>query len=107
MRSRAVRRDLECWLSTALAPPPSQIFSSSLRIWATRSARARMLDSKRRELGSILVGRMLLIERDVESVRSGMRAKSETLASRLLYEFTISAAVERNTYCCKVRWSKA
>ena len=78
MRSRAVRRDLACWLSMAFGPPPSRIFSSSLRTWATRSASARMLDSKRRELGSILVGRTLLMERAVESVRSLMRADFET-----------------------------
>src|SRR6266436_1734737 len=78
MRSRAVRRDLACWLSMALAPPPSRIFSSSLRTWATRSASARMLDSKRRELGSIFVGRTLLMESAVDSVRSRMRAVFET-----------------------------
>src|ERR1019366_9054917 len=83
MRSRAVRRDLACWLSMALAPPPSRIFSSSLRTWATRSASARMLDSKRRELGSALVGRTLLMERAVESVRSRMRTELET---NLLYQ---------------------
>src|ERR1039457_5823017 len=69
MRSRAVRRDLACWLSTALGPPPSRIFSSSLRTWATRSASARMLDSKRRELGSTLVGSTLLMERAEENRR--------------------------------------
>src|SRR5271157_4223811 len=62
----------------ALAPPPSRIFSSSLRTWATRSASARMLDSKRRELGSALVGRTLLMERAVESIRSRMRKEFET-----------------------------
>src|ERR1017187_4957293 len=76
MRSRAVRRDLACWLSMALGPPPSQIFSSSLRIWATRSASARMLDSKRSEAGSTLVARTLLIAIAVDSVRSDMRAES-------------------------------
>src|SRR6202142_1984124 len=56
----------------ALGPPPSRIFSSSLRIWATRSASARMLDSKRSEAGSTLVARTLLMARAVDSVRSGM-----------------------------------
>ena len=56
MRSRAVRRDLACWLSMAFGPPPSRIFSSSLRTWATSSASARMLDSKRREAGVNLGG---------------------------------------------------
>src|ERR1022692_3179839 len=83
MRSRAVRRDLACWLSMALAPPPSRIFSSSLRTWATRSARARMLDSKRSELGSTLVGRTLLIVRAVESIRSGMWAEFGTTSKQL------------------------
>src|SRR6267143_750339 len=96
MRSRAVRRDLACWLSTALAPPPSRIFSSSLRTWATRSARARMFDSKRRELGSILVGRMLLMERAVESGRSGLRADFETLSeSTQETTYDVSAAQGR------------
>src|SRR6266851_8205049 len=85
MRSRAVRRDLACWLSMALAPPPSRIFSSSLRTWATRSASERMLDSKRRELGSTLVGRTLLMERAVESVRSGMMAEFETTCETTYY----------------------
>src|ERR1039458_9862090 len=87
-RSRAVRRDLACWLSMALAPPPSRIFSSSLRTWATRSARARMLDSKRSELGSTLVGRTLLIVRAVESIRSGMRAEFERAEFETTYETT-------------------
>src|ERR1700688_3312241 len=93
MRSRAVRRDLAGWLSMALAPPPSRIVSSSLRTWATRSARARMLDSNRRELGSIFVGRTLLMERAVESVRSRMRADFEnSLRNYLLYQRVTSGA---------------
>src|SRR5579862_3087355 len=55
MRSRAVNRPLACWFSTALAPPPSQIFSPSLRTCDIRSARKRMLASKRAEVGSIFV----------------------------------------------------
>src|ERR1700716_2591620 len=85
MRSRAVRRDFACWLSMGLAPPPSRIFSSSLRTWATRSARARMLDSKRRELGSIFVERTLLMESAVESVCSRMRADFETTCETTYY----------------------
>src|SRR6266404_6941664 len=85
MRSRAVRRDLACWLSMAFAPPPSRIFSSSLRTWATRSARARMLDSKRRELGSSFVGRTLLMESAVDSVRSRMRADFEITCETTYY----------------------
>src|SRR5208337_4814879 len=78
MRSRAVRRDLACWLSIAFGPPPSRIFSSSLRTWATSSATARMLDSKRRELASTLVARTLLMESAVESVRSLIREKFQS-----------------------------
>src|SRR4030081_401153 len=85
MRSRAVRRNLVCWLSMALPPPPSRIFSSSLRTWATRSASARMFDSKRRELGSIFVERTLLMERAVESVRSRMRADFEATCETTYY----------------------
>src|ERR1700693_1529637 len=55
MRSRAVRRALECWFSMAFAPPPSQIFSPSLRTCDIRSARKRMLASNRAEVGSIFV----------------------------------------------------
>src|ERR1700676_2715900 len=69
----------------ALAPPPSRIFSSSLRTWATRSASARMLDSNRRELGSIFVERTLLMESAVESVRSGMRADFEVTCETTYY----------------------
>src|SRR5258708_2866486 len=39
----------------ALPPPPSQIFSPSFRICDMRSARNRMLASKRAEVGSTLV----------------------------------------------------
>src|SRR5208282_3470800 len=39
----------------ALVPPPSHIFSPSLRTCDIRSARKRMLASKRAEVGSILV----------------------------------------------------
>src|SRR5271157_3430432 len=78
MRSRAVRRPLACWASIASAPPPSRVFSSSLRTWATSSARARMLDSKRSELGSTPEVRTLFTVRAVEPVRSAMRAGSET-----------------------------
>src|SRR5271157_1959387 len=85
MRSRAVSRDFACWLSMALAPPPSRIFSSSLRTWATSSASARMLDSKRRELGSTFVGRTLLIERAVDSIRSRMRAEFATACETTYY----------------------
>src|SRR4030081_3521822 len=52
MRSRAVSRPLLCWLSMAFGPPPSRIFSSSFRTCETRSARKRMLASKRAEVGS-------------------------------------------------------
>ena len=76
MRSRAVRRFLACWVSMAFGPPPSRIFSSSLRSCATRSARARIFDSKRSELGSTLVGRTLFTERAVESLRSLRSAMS-------------------------------
>src|ERR1019366_3123681 len=95
MRSRAVRRDLACWLSMAFGPPPSRIFSSSLRTWATRSARARMLDSKRRELGSSLVGRTLLIVRAVESIRSGMRADFKATFETTSKQLTIPAGRRR------------
>src|ERR1700738_1627630 len=52
MRSRAVSLPLLCWLSMACGPPPSRIFSSSFRTCETRSARKRMLASKRAEVGS-------------------------------------------------------
>src|SRR5580693_3615138 len=55
MRSRAVRRLLLCWFSIAFVPPPSQIFSPSLRTWDIRSARKRMLASKRADVGSTFV----------------------------------------------------
>src|SRR4051812_19510579 len=55
MRSRAVSRPLECWFSMALAPPPSQIFCSSLRTCDIRSARKRILASKRADVGSTFV----------------------------------------------------
>src|SRR5579872_3792152 len=55
MRSRAVNLPLECWFSIALGPPPSQIFSPSFRTCDIRSARNRMLASKRAEVGSIFV----------------------------------------------------
>ena len=45
MRSRAVNRPLACWFSMALAPPPSHIFSPSLRTCDIKSARKRMLAS--------------------------------------------------------------
>ena len=57
MRSRAVRRFLLCWLSMALAPPPSQIFSPSLRTCDIRSAMKRMLASNFAEVGSTFVVR--------------------------------------------------
>src|SRR5579862_2308750 len=55
MRSRAVSRPLACWFSIALAPPPSQIFSPSLRTCDIRSAKKRMLASYRAEVGSTFV----------------------------------------------------
>src|SRR5579862_1709995 len=55
MRSRAVRRPLPCWFSIALAPPPSHIFSPSLRTCDMRSARKRILASNRAEVGSVRV----------------------------------------------------
>src|SRR5215469_1743686 len=55
MRSRAVKRPLACWFSMAFDPPPSQIFSPSLRTCDIRSARKRMLASNRAEVGSTFV----------------------------------------------------
>src|SRR6476659_9200741 len=60
MRSRAVRRPFLCWLSMALGPPPSRICSSSLRTAETRSAKNRMLASKRAAVASTRVVRMEL-----------------------------------------------
>src|SRR5712671_5950479 len=57
IRSRPVLRPLLCWLSIALGPPPSQIFSPSLRTCDIRSARNRMLASKRADVGSTFVAR--------------------------------------------------
>src|SRR5579863_377052 len=59
MRSRAVSRFLACWFSMDFWPPPSQIFSPSLRTCDMRSARKRMLASNRAEVGSIFVVRTL------------------------------------------------
>src|SRR5579864_7029444 len=79
MRSRAVRRPLACWFSIALAPPPSQIFCSSLRTWDIRSARKRILASNRADVGSIFVasafagGDEFAIE---ESLRSAIGRRS-------------------------------
>src|SRR6266853_4302759 len=75
IRSRPVLRPLLCWLSIALAPPPSQIFSPSLRTCDIRSARNRMLASKRAEVGSVFVGKTLDVVSDFsigDSRRSGM-----------------------------------
>jgi hypothetical protein len=44
-----------------------------------------MLDSKRRELGSILVGRTLLMEIAVDSARSRMRADFESTCETTYY----------------------
>src|SRR5579864_4842323 len=80
MRSRAVRRPLACWLSIALAPPPSQIFSPSLRICDMRSARNRILASKRADVGSTLVVRTSDGEGELavgSSVRSAMGRRFE------------------------------
>src|SRR5207245_11066277 len=64
----------------ALAPPPSRIFSSSLRTCETRSARKRILASKRAEVGSTFEGSRLACEVDVvDSLRSAMRWVMKTL----------------------------
>src|SRR6266550_189222 len=79
MRSRAVNRPLACWLSMAFGPPPSRIFSSSLRTCETRSAIKRMLASKRAEVGSTLEGNRLDVAVDWEtSLRSAMRSQMQT-----------------------------
>src|ERR1700692_2580604 len=62
MRSLAAKRPLECWFSIAFCPPPSQICSSSLRMPETRSARKRMLASKRADVGSTRVVRIEVSE---------------------------------------------
>src|SRR5579862_2296499 len=85
MRSRAVRRPLECWLSIAFCPPPSQIFSPSLRTCETRSARKRMLASKRAEVGSTLEVSTAEVEGARVSVRSAMGLNPQT-------DYGISAA---------------
>src|SRR6266478_8242001 len=86
MRSRAVKRFLACWLSMALAPPPSPIFSSSLRTCETRSAINRILASKRAEVGSTLEGNRLDEAVDCEtSLRSAMGRGLQT-------DYGISAA---------------
>src|SRR5882762_5332085 len=79
MRSRAVKRPFACWLSVALAPPPSRIFSSSLRTCETRSAIKRMLASKRAEVGSTFEGNRLEAAVDCEtSLRCAMVPGLET-----------------------------
>src|ERR1700730_16617491 len=78
MRSRAVRRPLLCWLSIALGPPPSRILSSSLRTCDTKSARNRILASKRAEVGSMCDSRTVELEGVPGSMRSFMSGESET-----------------------------
>src|ERR1700731_4456532 len=73
MRSRAVSRPLLCWLSMAFGPPPSRIFSSSLRTCETMSARKRMLASKRGEVASTRVSRTLELDGVLDSYRSAMK----------------------------------
>src|SRR6516225_1705028 len=72
MRSRAVSRPLLCWLSTAFGPPPSRIVSSWLRRSETRSARKRILASKRGEVASTRVSSTVATEGELDSVRSAM-----------------------------------
>src|SRR5579862_4763258 len=72
MRSRAVRRFLLCWCSIAFCPPPSRIFSSSLRMWETKSARKRILASNRGEVGSIRDSRTPEVDDEEDSTRLGM-----------------------------------
>src|SRR5437879_12263041 len=73
MRSRAVSLPFACWLSMALGPPPSRIFSSSFRTCETRSAMKRMLASKRTDVGSTFEGNRLDVAVDWEaSLRSAM-----------------------------------
>src|SRR5438105_15760295 len=80
MRSRAVKRPLACWLSMALAPPPSRIFSSWLCTCDTRSAMKRMLASKRAEVGSTLEGSRSVLEGEaLASIRSAMSPLPQTL----------------------------
>src|SRR5208337_3924527 len=78
MRSRAVNLPLLCWLSMAFWPPPSRIFSSSLRTCETRSARKRMLASKRGVVGSTRVASTLEPSNGLGSTRSAMGEESET-----------------------------
>src|SRR5208282_2250673 len=63
----------------ALGPPPSQIFSASLRTCDMRSARKRMLASKRAEVGSIFVAITFAGEDEFteeDSLRSAMGRRS-------------------------------
>ena len=74
MRSRAVNRPFRAG-SQCLAPPPSQIFSPSLRTCDIRSARKRILASKRGEVGSTFVVSTLPVEEAFtarDSLRSAM-----------------------------------
>ena len=59
-------------------PPPSRIFSSSLRTCETRSARKRMLASKRAEVGSTRDCSTAEVEGVPGSLRSFIREESET-----------------------------
>src|SRR5438067_1672165 len=79
MRSRATRRPLPCWLSIALGPPPSRIFSSSLWTCDMRSARKRILASKRAEVASTRVSRVFATCRVADSVRSAIGEELETV----------------------------
>src|SRR4029077_13582280 len=63
----------------ALAPPPSRIFSSSLRTCETRSAMNRILASKRADVGSTFEGNRLDVAVDWEtSLRSAMGSQTQT-----------------------------
>src|SRR4051812_34479124 len=99
IRSRAVRRPLLCWLSIALGPPPSRIFSSSFRTCETRSARKRMLASKRADVGSIWVSRTV----ELEGVPGSMRS----LMSGGLKEFTVyqrRGTVKTAVFALRTTW---
>src|SRR5215475_9873268 len=84
MRSRAVSLFFECWLSIAFVPPPSQIFSASLRTWDIRSARKRIFASKRAEVGSTLVASRVPAG-DPFAVRDSLRSAMVEEADCLRY----------------------
>src|SRR5579872_6691361 len=69
----------------ALGPPPSEIFSSSLRRRVTSSAMARMFFSNRCEVGSMVVRSRLSGASEAGLARSGMGRLRESFYATTTY----------------------